>query len=131
MVMLSPRLLVLGRRPRHDLHLLCCHLAIGLSRPVGEDVMIQQMLEAAGDAVILLGIVVDGIRGLQEEGQLGRVQCHDQNQCLQVCRREISFLLEIFAETSFFPWTTGVCASARAPTTGSPNATWASMASTT
>ena len=102
MVMLSPRLLVLGRRPRHDLHLLCCHLAIGLSRPVGEDVMIRQILEAAGDAVILLEIVVDGIRGLQDEGQLlhlagpGRVQCHDQNQCLQVCHREISFLLEIF-----------------------------------
>ena len=97
MVMLSPRLLVLGRRPRHDLHLLCCHLAIGLSRPVGENVMIRQMLEAAGDAVILLDIVVDGIRGLQDEGQLlhlagpGRVQCHDQNQCLQVCHREISF----------------------------------------
>ena len=108
MAMLSPRLLVLGRRPRHDLHLLCCHLAIGLSRPVGEDVMIRQMLEAAGDAVILLDIVVDDIRGLQDEGQLlhlagpGRVQYHDQNQCLQVCHREISFLLEIFRHRPAF-----------------------------
>ena len=67
MVMQTPHLLVLGQRPRRDLYLLCCRLAIGLSRPVGEDVMIRQMLEAAGDAVILLDTVVDAIRGPQDE----------------------------------------------------------------
>ena len=67
MAMPPLRLLALGLRPRHDLYLLYCHLAIGLSPLVGEDVMIRRMLEAAGDAVILPDTVADAIRGLQSE----------------------------------------------------------------
>ena len=91
---LIPRLLVLGQRPRHALYLLCCHLAIGPSRLVGEDVMIRQMPETAGGAVIRLDNVGHDIRGPQDNGQ--PLHLVDQNQRLQVCHQEILFLLDIF-----------------------------------
>ena len=94
MAMLSLRHLVLGRRPQHALHLLCCHLVIGPSRFVGEDVKIRQMPEIAGDAVIRLDIVGDDIRGPQGVEQLPNLVA--QNQRLRVCRQEILRLLGIF-----------------------------------
>ena len=97
MAMLPLRHLVLGRRPQHAIHLLCCHLVIGPSRFVGEDVKSRQMPEIAGSAVIHLGIVGDDIRGPQGvERLLKLLNLVAQNQRLQVCRQEISRLLGIF-----------------------------------
>ena len=90
----SLRPLVLGLRPRHALYLLCCHLAIGLSRLVGEDVMIRQMSETAGAAATHLDTVGDDTRGPQDDEQ--PLNLVDQNQRLQVCRQEILRLLGIF-----------------------------------
>ena len=93
---LTTRLLALGQRPRHDLYLLCCH------RFVGADGMIQQTLEAAGDAAILPDAAVGAIRGPQGRWRLlhltgpGPVQDQGQKHRLQVCHQEISILPETF-----------------------------------